>query len=40
MASATKSNEDFNLEEFESLLSELNEEDLEKINDYVDPDVR
>jgi len=38
MASATKSNEDFNLEEFESLLSELNEEDLEKINDYVDPD--
>lgn len=40
MASATKPKEDLNLDDFESLLSQLNEEDLEKVNDYVDPEVR
>lgn len=39
MAKTKSENEDFNMDEFDSLLAALNEDDLDKINDLVDPEV-
>ena len=39
MAATKSTKENIELEDFEALLSELSEQDLENINDLVDPEV-
>jgi hypothetical protein len=39
MATTKSANEDLNMDDFETLLAVLSAEDLENINDLVDPEV-
>jgi hypothetical protein len=39
MATTKNANENFNMDDFESLLAVLSAEELENINDLVDPEV-
>jgi hypothetical protein len=39
MATTKTSNENFNMDDFDSLLAALSAEELENINDVVDPEV-
>lgn len=39
MAAKNESSAEIDLDEFESLLETLSADDLEKVNDYVDPEV-
>jgi len=39
MATTKTSNENFNMDDFDSLLAALTAEELENINDVVDPEV-
>lgn len=39
MATTKSPNENFNMDDFDALLAALSAEDLEKVNDLIDPEV-
>lgn len=39
MATTKSSNENFSMDDFDELLSALSADDLEKVNDLIDPEV-
>jgi hypothetical protein len=39
MSTIKSSNENFNMDDFDALLAALSAEDLEKVNDLIDPEV-